>query len=112
METLELKQPLLIDDQKITSIQYDTAKGTATHFMNAHKRRNIGGSEFILPVNDTAFMFELGVEILLCCNADKGWSREDFNRVSGGDILQISTIGMVFFTGTQGEQQQDNSEPQ
>lgn len=110
METLKLNFPITIDDQQIEEIQYDFSKGSAVQFLNASKRRIIAGTDFILPVNDTSFMFEMGIEILLCSNSGKGWSREDFNRVTGGDIFAISSIGQGFFLRTRGDAQPETSD--
>lgn len=113
MKTLTLKNPILIDGQQIKDIKYDPSKATATEFLNASKRRTApSGAEFVLPQNDSAYMFELGIEVLLCSNRDKGWTREDFSRIGGPDIMDILTIGVLFFQETPGEQPQNSSEGQ
>lgn len=110
METLKLQFPITIDDQQIETVEYDLGKANARNFLSASKRRNIGGTEFILPANDTLFMFELGIEVLLASNAGKGWSREDFDRVTGGDIFAISGIGQRFFLRTRDDVPTESSD--
>ena len=109
MEKITLSNPLTIDDEQVKEISYDGAAFTVGEYMNVCNRRKGDLTKMVVPTADYALLFDLGVGIILASNRDKGWTAEDFNRLKGHDIWQVTQVGYVFFTGTRDEQQENSS---
>lgn len=112
METLTLNFPFVIDDAKITEIKYDYADFSVADYLAALGRRKGEFSAMVNPVNDYGLHFALGVGIILASNKDKGWTAEDFDRLKGSDIWQVTQVGLVFFASKPDEQQANSSDGQ
>lgn len=109
MDKITLNFPFVVNDQKINDISYDYSCFTTGDYLAALSRRKGGNpTEFQNPANDYALMFTLGVGVILASNRDKGWAAEDFDRLIGSDIWQVTQVGLVFF-GAKPDAQQENS---
>ncbi len=100
MQTIKLNYPLLIDGGNIGEISYDYADFKTGDYLAAINRRKGDMATVANPVNDYALHFALGVGIILASNKDKGWTAEDFGRLSGSDLWQVTQIGLLFFAAT------------
>ncbi len=109
METLKLNYPLPIDGGNVSEITYDYADFKGHDYLKALARRETDVGHAVNPVNDYALHFALGVGVILASNKDKGWTPEDFNRLSGSDLWQVTQVGLVFFGATPGEPTESNS---
>ncbi len=109
METLKLNYPLPIDGGNVTEIAYDYADFKGYDYLKALARRETDVGHAVNPINDYALHFTLGVGVILASNKDKGWTPEDFNRLAGSDLWQVTQVGLVFFGATPGEPQGNNS---
>lgn len=112
MEKITLSTPILIDDEEIREFTYDVSAVTNAEYLDAAARRKVDNSKPTVPINDMALLFAWGVQAILSANRDKNWTAEDFNRVKGADNWQIVQIGYSFFTGSGGEEPQNNSDAQ
>lgn len=112
MEKITLNNPLVIDDEKITEISYSGDAFTVGEYLNVCNRRKGDLTKMVVPTADYALLFELGIGIILASNREKGWTAEDFQRLKGHDIWQVTQVGYVFFTGTRAEQQPSSSAEQ
>ncbi len=97
METIKLNYPLAIDGGNVSEISYDYADFKTGDYLAAVARRKADAMTASNPVNDYALHFALGVGILLASNKDKGWTAEDFSRLAGSDLWQVTQIGLLFF---------------
>lgn len=109
MAKITLNYPLEIDGKKITEIEYDPADFKARDLLQASSSRKYSSIEHPPnPINDTELHFNVAVRAILASNKDRGWTAEDFERLSGSDPLQFSIVGMSFF-GVKPEEQMENS---
>lgn len=112
MEKITLNYKFVIDDTIVSEINYDYADFKSADYLSALSRRKGDVATAVNPVNDYALHFALGVGIILASNKGKGWAAEDFDRLTGSDLWQVTQIGLVFFGARPEEQQQNNSEGQ
>lgn len=110
METLKLNYPLPIDGGNVSEITYDYADFKGNDYLKALARRETDVGHAVNPVNDYALHFALGVGILLASNKGRGWTPEDFDRLAGSDLWQVTQVGLVFFGATPGEPQESSSD--
>lgn len=109
MDKITLNFPFVIDDNQITEICYDYKDFGTGDYLDALARKKGGDfTNMQNPANDYALHFALGVGVILASNKGKGWTAEDFNRLVGSDIWQVTQVGMVFF-GAKPAAQQENS---
>ena len=105
MDKITLNFPFVVNDQQIKEITFDYSIFQTGDYLAAMARRKGGDiSEMVNPANDYAMQFALGVGVILASNRDKGWTAEDFNRLVGSDIWQVTQVGLVFFGAKPAEQ--------
>ena len=113
MPKITLNYPLEINGEKITEIEYDPADFKSRDLLQASSARRYSSIENPPnPINDTELHFNVAVRAVLASNKGKGWTAEDFDRLSGSDPLQFSIVGMSFFGVKPEEPASGNSEGQ
>ena len=108
-ETIELDFPFSINGEDITVIEYDTSDFKTKHYLQAAGARKYT-SGTVNPVSDTELHFNIAVQAILSSNKNKGWTVEDFGRLTGSDPFKFQMAGLGFFTATPEAQANDNSE--
>lgn len=96
METIKLTTPIKINGEDIAELTFDVNKVDADGYFAAFTRRGDEGRTK-LPFQDLPLMFEFGVQSVLAENTDKGWSAEDFKRLTAPDVTKLVMVGMRFF---------------
>lgn len=109
MSNITLDFNLVINDERVSRIEYDYSRFTGYKYLETLQRRKTDFQTPVNPANDYALHFDLGVGIILASNPDKGWTPDDFKRVSGSDLWKITQIGLIFFGATPEAQAGDNS---
>ena len=113
MDKITLNFPFVINDENITEISYDYADFKTEDYLNALARKKGADMTTMLnPANDYALHFALGVGIILASNRGKGWTAEDFGRLVGSDIWQVTQVGLVFFGAKPAAPQENSSDGQ
>lgn len=108
-ESIQLDFPLEINGETIKTIEYDPADFKAKHHLQAAgARKYTPVTATPNPMTDTELQFNIAVQAILASNKDKGWSAEDFERLSGSDPFKFHMVGMSFF-GVKPEEQQPGS---
>lgn len=110
MEKITLSHKWEVNGKRVREISYDPAKLTVVEYQNALKRLKPAPGQMSIAINDYALHLELGKEIILATNKEKGFAIEDFDRLICSDIWKVQAVGMRFFGGTPEEQTEDNSE--
>lgn len=110
MEKITLSHKWEVNGKRVREISYDTTNLTVTGYQNVLKRLNPAPGQISMAINDYSLHFELGKEIIIASNKDKGMAMEDFDRLICSDIWKVQSVGMRFFGGTPGEQTEDNSD--
>ena len=99
LKTLKLSNPLLINGQQYTELEYDASEITATQFSEACMKasemsKNSGNISFKLKENDYALHLYLGFMAIIAVNPSI--DLKDLERIKGYDTLKVTDIGMLF----------------
>lgn len=99
MKKITLNFPFIVNDQEVKEITYDYKNFQTGDYLAALSRYkgSDNPAEFKSPFSDYALQFALGVNVILASNREKGWTAEDFSRVTASDLWQITQVGLVFF---------------
>lgn len=101
MQTITLNFPLVINGENIKTISYDFGKfSTQDYFAALNSRKGSSIENAVNPVNDYSLHYAIGVRALLASNKDRNWTAEDFDRLCGSDLWQVTAVGLNFFGAT------------
>lgn len=97
--TLELNNPILINNKEYTEFEYNPLKITAAMFSEACARSSAMSKSrptvsFNLKQTDTALHLYLGMMAVIAVNPEIDIA--DLERIEGYDVLELSDIGMLF----------------
>ena len=97
--TLKLKNPIMINNSRVTELDYDSNEITAVMFAEAEAKRKIAaGTRNVAIVPAIEFDFGLhlylGFEAIVAVNP--GIDISDLERIHGIDIMEVMTIGRNF----------------
>lgn len=108
MKTLELKNPILINGEKVSKLKYDENEITGVLFAEAdtRKRTNSSGTVAISPAAEFDFALHtyLGYAAIIAVNPNIDWS--DLERIKGNDVIAVTRIGRNFMLGVSEEDSQ------
>lgn len=112
LESIELRNPVLIDDELVDEFAYDTDAITSDQFIEAEilagnvatRLRKVSAKVVEL---DAGFHYYLGVMAILAVNP--GYSVQDVERVKGPDVLKIMKVGRNFMTADVEEDEEEDS---
>lgn len=110
METITLDYPLHINGGLVKEISYDPADFRTRDFLTAcNLRGNTNPGQMSNLLNDYDLHFNIAVAAILASNQNKGWVKEDFDRLAGSDPFKFAIVGMSFFGVKPEEQNRQNS---
>ena len=101
VDSIELRKPVLIDDEHVKELTYDVDAITSDQFIEADllaaNKAARGGKVSAKVVElDAGFHYYLGCMAIIAANP--GYSVEDIERIEGPDILKVMRIGRNFMT--------------
>ena len=114
IEKIELRAPVLIDDEQVREITYDFDKISTDQFIEADvlassAATNKGRLSAKIPELDTSFHYYLGIMAIIAVNPS--YSVQDIERIKGSDIMKVVKIGRNFMTADVAEAEDEGSEP-
>ena len=110
MKTLTLMKPILVNGKSVSEFKYDPTEITSDLFMDACAKSSKAGRDPNLSITmeiDKALHLQLGKAAILAVNPDVDWS--DLERISGFDIVTVSTIGRFFTYKKSEEPSEENT---
>lgn len=110
-ETLKLDQPLLVNGENRTELQYDALEITAEQYLECCQRAVEKNKSKTISLkakeNDYALHFYLGCAAVIAVNPEISF--EDMERIKGFDTLKLTDIGWLFILRKSGEHSQENN---
>lgn len=111
MKTLELKNPILINGEKVSKLKYDENEITGILFAEADTRKR-GNSSVTVSISpaaefDFALHLYLGYAAIIAVNPSYDWS--DLERIKGYDVTAVARIGRNFMLGVSEEDSQEET---
>lgn len=113
--TLTLKNPVMINGDKITEMKYDTNEIDGVLFATAEAKRKAAAGMKNLSVSAAA-EFDFGLHLYLGYAAivavNPTYDFSDLERMKGADVVEVMAIGRNFMLKSESEpQENDSAEP-
>lgn len=113
METLKLKNPVMIDGKEVTEVTYDANEIDGVLFATAEAKRKASAGMKNVTITPAA-EFDFGLHLYLGYAAiiavNPSYDFSDLERIKGQDNVKIMGIGRNFMLASDGEQQQNDSD--
>lgn len=113
-ETLVLKHPIMINNEKVCELSYDTEEITPALFSEAEARKRIAAGNrnvTIIPAAEFDFSLHLYLFFAAVVAVNPQYDFADVERIHGADLREAMTIGRDFILGS-GESKENKSEGQ
>ena len=110
MKTIELRKPILVNNEEIKVLSYDAYAITNDLYLAACAKSSISGNSMnasVMLETDKAMHLKLGMAAILAANPKMDWS--DVERICGPDLLTVSNIGRFFILGKLEELSEENT---
>ena len=113
--TLTLKNPVMINGDKITEMKYDTNEIDGVLFATAEAKRKAAAGMKNLSVSAAA-EFDFGLHLYLGYAAivamNPTYDFSDLERMKGADVVEVMAIGRNFMLSSEAEStESDSDEP-
>ena len=113
MNTLKLRNPIMIDGAKVTEVTYDANEIDGILFATAEsKRKNAAGMKntTITPAAEFDFGLHLYLGFAAIVAVNPKYDFSDVERIKGRDVVEVMSIGRNFMLGSELEQQESDSD--
>ena len=115
METLKLKNPIMIDGKEVTEVTYDANEIDGALFATAESMRKAAAgmkNTSITPAAEFDFGLHLYLGFAAIVAVNPGYDFTDVERIKGGDVVKVMGIGRNFMLASdQKQQESDSDEP-
>lgn len=116
METLKLKNPIMIDGKPVYEVTYDANEIDGILFATAESKRKMaaGGkaSASITPMAEFDFGLHLYLGFAAIIAVNPGYDFSDVERIKGADTVAVMRIGRNFIMPAgEASQENDSEEP-
>ena len=109
MKTIELRKPILVNNQAVKVLSYDPDEITNDLYLAACAKSSISGNAMnasVMLEMDKALHLKLGMAAILAANSHMDWN--DVERICGPDLLTVANIGRFFILGKSEELYEEN----
>lgn len=115
METLKLKNPIMINGTEVTEMTYDANQIDGILFTTAEAKKKAASGNKLSSMSPAA-EFDVGLHLYLGYAAiiavNPSYDFSDLERVKGNDVLKVMGIGRNFMLSSdKGQQENDSDEP-
>ena len=96
-KSLKLKNPIMINNEPVSELTYDTNEITAVLFAEAEARqRKAAGTAVATPVAEAAFSLHLYLGFAAVISVNPQYDFTDLERIHGVDALELMGVGRNF----------------
>lgn len=115
MDTLKLKNPIMIDGKEVTEVTHDINEIDGVLFATAEtKRKSAAGMKdaVISPAAEFDFSLHLYLGFAAIIAVNPGYDFADVERIKGADVVKVMAIGRNFmFASEKQSTPKDSDEP-
>lgn len=113
METLKLRNPIMIDGKEVAEVTYDANEIDGILFATAEAKKKAAAGLKNTTISaaaefDFALHLYLGMAAIIAVNPSYDFS--DMERIKGRDVKEVMSIGRNFMLGQETDSQEDDSE--
>ena len=113
MDTLKLKNPIMINGNQVTEVPYDSNEIDGVLFAMAEaKRKGAAGMKnaSITPAAEFDFGLHLYLGFAAIVAANPSYDFSDVERIKGHDVVAVMAIGRNFMLASDKEQPESDSD--
>ena len=114
MKTLKLKNPIMIDGQKVTEVTHDSNEIDGILFATAESKRKAAAgmkNTSISPAAEFDFGLHLYLGFAAIIAVNPSYDFSDVERIKGHDVVEVMAIGRNFILASEkGQQESDSGE--
>ena len=115
METLKLKNPIMIDGKEVTEVTHDSNEIDGILFATAESKRKAAAglkNTTITPAAEFDFGLHLYLGFAAIVAVNPSYDFSDVERIKGHDVVEVMAIGRNFMLASAQEQpENDSGEP-
>ena len=109
VQTIKLRNPLLVNGVDRKELTYDIEALTIDHITKAEAYKQRKGSiSSTHAIFDYSLQYAIGMQAIMAVNSDI--SEEDLSRIKGFDVNKIAKVGIDFFKGSEEVSEGNTSE--
>lgn len=113
MDTIKLRNPILINGKPVSELTYDANEITPSGFAEAEYRKTRANGSNGAPSSaavelDFSLHVYLGFAAILAVNPEYDFN--DLERIHGKDLVDVMKVGRNFTIGSEAESQDETSE--
>lgn len=113
MDTIKLRNPILINGKQVSELTYDANEITPSGFAEAEYRKTRANGSNGAPSSaavelDFSLHVYLGFAAILAVNPEYDFN--DLERIHGKDLVDVMKVGRNFTIGSEAESQDETSE--
>lgn len=113
METLKLKNPIMIDGKEVAEVTYDTNEIDGILFATAESKRKAAAgmkNTTITPAAEFDFGLHLYLGFAAIVAVNPAYDFSDVERIKGRDVVEVMGIGRNFMLASDQESQENDSD--
>lgn len=115
MKTLKLRNPIMINGEKVAEVAYDTNEIDGILFATAESKRKAAAgmkNTSITPAAEFDFGLHLYLGFASIVAVNPSYDFSDVERIKGRDVVDVMAIGRNFMLASdQAQQESDSDEP-
>ena len=113
MDSITLRNPILVDGKKVTKLTYDANEITPTGFAEAEYKKTRANGSKGAPSSaavelDYSLHLYLGFAAIIAVNPE--YAFEDLERIKGADVMEVMKIGRNFIIDSVKDSTDETSE--
>lgn len=113
MNTLKLKNPIMINGEKVAEMKYDSNEIDGILFATAESKRKAAAgmkNTTITPAAEFDFGLHLYLGFAAIVAVNPSYDFSDVERIKGRDVVEVMAIGRNFMLSSGQEQQENDSD--
>lgn len=113
-KTIKLKNPIMINNEKVSTLTYDTNEITVELYAQADVLKKIAAGQrnvAIVPAAEFDFALHLYLGLAAVVAVNPQYDFSDLERVKGADVIALSDVGRNFIMQREESEESTSEKP-